>query len=518
MGKASATRFTVILTDGRVIGDSEKPSDEMDNHSDRPEIRQAMLGKIGSEIRRSDTLQMDMMYLAIPHQVAEKELIVIRAAIPVVALAQALNIIYSKFALGGIIIALLAAVVCFFISRWISRPVEELKQGVIAFSKGELKNKIPIPDSEEIGALAEAINLMAEELDQRIKALAEQRNEQEAIFASMVEGVLAVDLNENILWMNRAAEKILELKSEEVKGRFVQEVIRNPDLQAFIRRSLSEEGVIEGDIALRENGDRFFQACSDKLRNAAGKSIGIVIVLNEVTRLYKLERVRRDFVANVSHELRTPITSIRGFAETLLEKGKQSPEEADKFITIIFKQVKRLNAIIEDLLALSRLEKQTDDHEVKLVEAKVKSVLLTARQLCELLATEKNIELKVDCPDGLQGRLSVDLLERAVANLIDNAIKYSENDSQILIEGVNEEKEIHINVKDQGCGIAKEHQSRIFERFYRVDKARSRKQGGTGLGLAIVKHTAQLHGGSVRVESTPGKGSIFTIILPKPEF
>jgi two-component system phosphate regulon sensor histidine kinase PhoR len=235
-----------------------------------------------------------------------------------------------------------------------------------------------------------------------------------------------------------------------------------------------------------------------------------------VTRLLRLEKIRREFVANVSHEIKTPITAIKGFVETLRDGAVKNPEYAERFLEIIDKHVKRLEAIINDLLRLSKIERKAGAEEVVLKEGRLKEVLETAIQVCEVNAMAKKIDVKLSCSEDIVANFDPSLLEQAFVNLIDNAIKYSGEKKNVQVEAAQAEKEIIISVSDQGCGIEKIHLSRIFERFYRVDKARSREMGGTGLGLAIVKHIAQTHGGHVSVQSTPGKGSVFALHLPKP--
>jgi len=300
-----------------------------------------------------------------------------------------------------------------------------------------------------------------------------------------------------------------------VEGKLIQELIRNPDLHRFIRNTLTAEEPVEGDITLHKPEDRFLQAHGTPLRGAKGERIGSVIVLNDVTRIRRLEDLRREFVANVSHELKTPITSIKGFVETLQEGALSDSEDARRFLGIIAKHTDRLNAIIEDLLSLSRLEQNGDKNRIPLEESSIKNTIQSVLEFCADKAAEKNIRIHSHCDERITAKINPPLLEQALVNLIDNAIKFSEPDTDIHIEVGESEEQIRIDVRDQGCGIEKEHLSRIFERFYRVDKARSRKLGGTGLGLSIVKHIAKVHGGQVTVESTPRQGSTFSLLLPR---
>jgi two-component system phosphate regulon sensor histidine kinase PhoR len=258
------------------------------------------------------------------------------------------------------------------------------------------------------------------------------------------------------------------------------------------------------------------QAHGTALQNPDGVQVGAVVAINDVTQIRKLENLRRDFVANVSHELKTPITAIKGFVETLQDGAVNDPEDAQKFLAIVARHVDRLNAIIEDLLSLSRIEQQSKEKEkIQLENVPLRPVIDAAKEVCETKARAKNVSFFVMCPNTVQAQINAPLMEQALVNLIDNAIKYSDEGSSVQIEAEDTEAAIILSVHDRGCGIEEEHLPRIFERFYRIDKARSRKLGGTGLGLAIVKHIAQAHGGKVMVRSKLEEGSSFSIILPK---
>jgi two-component system phosphate regulon sensor histidine kinase PhoR len=293
-------------------------------------------------------------------------------------------------------------------------------------------------------------------------------------------------------------------------------VVRNTTLHQFVRDALSSDRPVETDIVLSGTADRFISCHGTSLTDADGHQIGALIVLNDVSHIRKLETIRREFVANVSHEIRTPITAIRGFVETLQDGALDNAEDARRFLGIIEKHVNRLEAIIEDLLSLSRIEQEAETHDIHLSEASLLDVLQNAIQVCQVAAALKKARIDLSCSEHLVAGMDAQLLEQAVVNLLDNAIKYSDEGSSIQLSCTEGENEIVITVKDPGCGIEKRHLPRIFERFYRVDKARSRHLGGTGLGLAIVKHITQAHGGHIKVESAPGKGSAFSIHLPDP--
>jgi two-component system phosphate regulon sensor histidine kinase PhoR len=282
-----------------------------------------------------------------------------------------------------------------------------------------------------------------------------------------------------------------------------------------VRESISSKVPKEDDINLYHNGEKTLHLQSSPLLDASKEQIGTLVVFNDVTHLRRLENMRRDFVANVSHEIKTPLTAIKGFVETLQRGNVDDPQETGRFLGIIQKHVDRLSSIVEDLLSLSRIEQEDEGKTIKLEQGYVKDVFQSAMQICRSKAEEKNIRISPVCDEQMSAKFDATLLEQAVVNLLDNAIKYSEPNSTIHLEGNLKDAEVKIIVEDRGIGIAKKHQPRLFERFYRVDKARSRNLGGTGLGLAIVKHIAQAHGGNVTVESTLGAGSVFTIHLPK---
>ncbi|MHC4942041.1 MAG: HAMP domain-containing sensor histidine kinase [Planctomycetota bacterium] len=513
LGKKSQTRITLIVPNGTVICDSEEEPARMENHANRPEIQEAMAGGTGVFVRYSHTLDQDMMYVAIPLWQEETIIGVMRTSIPVTAVNSALQTIYIEILLGGTAIVLFAILLGWALSRRISRPLLELKKGADRFARGDLAYRVDVHDSLEFGSVAEAMNQMAGRLDERIRTVIHQRNEQEAVLASMVEGVLAVDGEERLINMNRAAAEMIGVDVSQVEGRTIQETIRNTDLQQFVSRTLASRSPVEGELVLGENQDRYVQIHGTVLMGADGTSIGALVVLNDMTRLIKLENIRRDFVANVSHELKTPITSIKGFVETLL-MGTTEQEEAERFLQIVLKHANRLNSIINDLLSLSKIEQGTERNEIVLQKGAVREVMQSAIQLCQEKGKAKGITIELDCDNDLKARINARLLEQAVVNLLDNAVKYSDPDSGILVAGDREGDGVAISVTDQGCGIAEEHHPRLFERFYRVDKARSRELGGTGLGLAIVKHIAQSHGGRVGVKSLIDKGSTFTIFLP----
>jgi two-component system phosphate regulon sensor histidine kinase PhoR len=516
LGQNTATRVTLIRPDGSVVADSEDDPARMDNHAGRPEVVAALGQGNGASVRFSNTVRRDMMYVALPLASDGANVGVVRVAIPITPIDESLWYIYSRIALVGTIVAFGAAFVSWRVSRRIMRPLNMIKQGAERFAQGSLDQRLPIPDSAEVASLAEAMNQMAAQLSDRIRTAVQQRNEQEAVLSSMVESVIAVDRTTRIITFNQAAAHLLGVDADHIAGRQLEAVVQNEAIRGVVRQALESDAPIEGELAIEEEGGRILQAHGTTLLDAAGHAIGAVVVLNDVTRLRRLEQVRRDFVANVSHELKTPITSIKGFVETLLDGALDQPDDARRFLSIVQRQADRLSAIIEDLLTLSRIEQEEEHAESILDRGPIRGVIDAAVQLCGSAAAAKNIHLDIACEPGLEAHINAALLEQGVVNLVDNAIKYSEPDRTVRVEARGGEREILIRVIDQGSGIPAAQLPRLFERFYRVDKARSRSMGGTGLGLAIVKHIAQTHGGRVTVESEVGQGSIFTIHLPRP--
>jgi len=523
LGAASGTRLTLIATGGAggaagtVLADSDSTPAEMVNHSDRPEYREAVAGGVGVSVRHSTTLDEEMMYVAVPLAQDGRITAVVRAAIPLTLVNQALADLYWRIALATVAVAVLAALIGLYVSRRISGQMREIKEGAQRLAGGDFAYKLYVPRTLEFAAVAESLNSMAEELDEKIGTLTRERNEREAVLASMVEGVLAVDAHERIIALNAAAARLAGVSPQEAEGHLVQEVLRNPDLQHVVAQTLSGHQTVEADIVMRVGADeRSLQANGTLLRAGDGDaSAGAVVVLNDVTRLKRLEAVRRDFVANVSHELKTPVTSIKGFAETLQDGALDDPETARRFVGIIVGQADRLNSIIADLLSLSTLEQREGESRLTLEDADVCEVVRVAVEVCEPKAQAKGITITVACASCLLTSVNVPLLEQAVVNLVDNAVKYSSEGSDVEVGLMESAAEVVIFVVDHGPGVPREHLPRLFERFYRVDKARSRDLGGTGLGLAIVKHIAQAHGGSVSVESVVGRGSTFRLHLPR---
>jgi two-component system phosphate regulon sensor histidine kinase PhoR len=426
----------------------------------------------------------------------------------------------------SLLLRILAAVIVaiavgYLIAKRAASGVEELADSASLLASGALDIAIPTPDIAELDTIARAVQGLRDQLLERARTIGRQGSQQEAVLGSMVEGVLAVDRRYRLLSINTAAAELLGLDPGKVLLRPLQEVVRNPDLRRFVLRVLDCKEPIEDDLVLRDaTRERVLLVRGTALRSPSGGDHGAVIVLNDVTNFRHLENIRRDFVANVSHELKTPTASIRGFVETLMDGAIENRDDAQRFLAIIARQAERLEAIIEDLLALSRIERIEESSDLVLETVPLMDVIAAAIGSCQLRAVEREIEVTVSGDPAVLVSVNPPLLEQALINLIDNAIKYSEAGKMVRItvsreaSDATEDRSITITVADEGCGIEEQFLPRIFERFYRVDRGRSRKLGGTGLGLSIVKHIVQAHGGSVDVKSTPGVGSVFALHLP----
>lgn len=531
-GRASGTRITVIASDGSVIADSNENPAAMDNHRLRPEIDTAFSGQVGFSRRHSKTLDENLIYVAIPlsnesyRRTEEKKssevMAVLRTSVSVATLDRTMSEMTSRIILAGGVMMVIAGAVTLLIARNVSRPLEQMTRSVEQFSRGDFSGRIVSAAKKgaslEIMTLSASMDRMAARLDEKIQTIITQRNQLETVFSSMVEAVIAIDDEEKIISINSAAAELFDVERGGAVGKLVQQVVRNFGLQEKISSTLNSSISVEDEIVLQdETGERFLQTHVVPLSNGLGENVGVLVVMNDVTRIRRLESVRKDFVANVSHELRTPITSIKGYVETLLDGAIDIREDAERFLGIVLRQSERLTSIIDDLLLLSRIEEGTRNGDESLVLKPLLPVVEAAVQTCQLQAAEAGVTLRVECPADIRVNMNDTLLEQALVNLLVNGITYTPNGGHVTVQGLYDssrsENEVRIIVRDSGCGIAREHLDRLFERFYRIDKARSRDSGGTGLGLAIVKHIAQTHNGRIKVTSVEGEGSEFTLIL-----
>ncbi|MFM9059063.1 MAG: ATP-binding protein [Planctomycetaceae bacterium] len=480
--------------------------------SARTLLAEARAGRIAADTSLDPATRRRRLAVAMPHGPAGAPTNIVLATIDTRDADADLAAAQWRLIGGCLVVGAVVAAAGWAVARRAARPVEDLSRVAARLAAGDVDAACPASEIAEVADLAHALAGLREQLVERGLLIGRQDTQQEAVLGSMIEGVLAIDGRQRIVGINRAAADLLGLEVEQAVGRTLQQAVRNPDLRRFALEAIDRREPVEDDLVLHGATDRTIHLRGTALRDVSGEG-GAVIVLDDVTAVKRLENVRRDFVANVSHELKTPVASIKGFVETLLDGAAEDPEDRRRFLGIIGRQADRLAAIIEDLLALSRVEQSETAGTLPVEERPLGPILAAAADDCRPRATERSIRLEIDCPSDLVATVSGPLLEQAVINLIDNAIKYSEPGKTVRLSAVRD-GDATIRVRDEGCGIAAEHLPRLFERFYRVDRARSRSLGGTGLGLAIVKHIVQAHGGTVGVTSEPGVGTEFTLRIP----
>ncbi len=514
LGGKLGLRVTLITPQGRVMGDSKVDLEEvetLESHLKRPEVAQALAQGQGHSQRYSSTLKLNQLYLAGLLGSPQDPQMVIRLSLPLSGVEKTLTSTRNLL-LGAVLLGLvLSAVVAYFTSKSITRPIKELTRTAQVMASGDLSPRIRRYPPHEIGELGRVFDTMADNLQKQMADLTRAHDRQEAILRGMEEGVMLTDREGRITLANRALVKLLGLGLSPV-GRTHTEVMRNPDLHEAVRKVLGGESYISSEIRTLGTVPLYLEVRVVRVPGPATEA-GVVAVFHDVTERRRVEKMRRDFVANVSHELRTPLTAIKGAAETLLQGALESPEDARRFAEMIDRQARRLGHLVEDLLDLASIESgEAAPHLEDLSLGRVAEDLL--EEVADR-AKAKGLMLVNQMPqDPLEIKADRQLLEQALLNLLDNAIKYTDAGGQVALGAQVGEKELAILVSDTGMGIAQPDQIRLFERFYRVDKDRSREMGGTGLGLAIVKHIAQAHGGRVEVESRLGAGSTFRLTLP----
>ena len=507
----SSARVTLIASSGEVLADSEADPRSMENHAGRPEIQQALAAGEGRSVRYSVTLQRDLLYYAVRQPMPAGPPLVLRFALPVEAIDVVLWDFRKGLWLASLVMLLVTGTASLVISRSFSQRVERLR----AFSRRVAESDFrPIPadrSGDALETLGVSLNETAARLDSSIRTLTEERNLSAAILGSMVEAVAVVNAAERLVFANPAFVEILGLDMPPRAGSALLEVVRQTELIEAVRQVLRGEPTVHAEIMTGTVKPRYFAATVAAVR--AERTPSAVVVLHDITDLRRLERVRQDFVANVSHEFKTPLTAIQGFAETLLTGAIDDPQNRTRFLGIILEHARRLARLTDDLLELSQIEAERLQMEIRplRVEELVNGCLETTR----LRAAEKDIRLSAELPAGLP-EVAGDhrRLAEVLQNLLDNALQYTPPGGSIVVRAKVGEREVVLTVADTGIGIPEAEQARIFERFYRVDAARSREVGGTGLGLAIAKHLVEAHGGRLWVESEVGRGSQFHFSVP----
>jgi two-component system phosphate regulon sensor histidine kinase PhoR len=507
---ASNVRVTVIASDGQVLADSQSDPRTMENHAGRPEIRDAFAKGEGQSSRHSVTVDNNLLYYAVRLSVAGGP-VVLRFALPLQTVDQELWEFRRRLWLASLVMLFVTGIVSLLISRNFSSRVERLQMFSRRVAEGDFRPVEADRSGDALDSLAISLNQTAAQLDRTIRTLTEERNLSSAILGSMVEGVAVVNASERLLFSNAGFAEILGLDVPPQSGRALVEVVRQTELIEAVRDVLKGEPRVETEIVTGTLRQRFFAATVASVR--AAETSGAVIVLHDITELRKLERVRRDFVANVSHEFKTPLTAIQGFAETLLAGALDDPQNRLRFLEIILEHSRRLARLTDDLLKLSKMD--ADRLELEIRRLSVSQFVESCIETTQRPAAEKNLRISVNLqhpvPDIAADRRR---LAEVLQNLLDNAMQYTPAGGQIIVSASADGSEVTFTVSDTGIGIPRADQSRIFERFYRVDVARSREVGGTGLGLSISKHLVEVHGGRIWVDSEVGQGSRFHFTVP----
>ncbi|QMV40735.1 two-component system histidine kinase PnpS [Cohnella cholangitidis] len=513
-------RVTYIRLDGKVMGDSDHDPQTMDNHLNREEVQQALSDGTGSSVRHSDTLKQNMMYVAItvsPDKI-EADQGVIRLAMSLGDVESSLNNMWIALIFGLFLLFAVAAVVSYRVALSVTRPLERMTSAAKRMANMDYAIRVPEGGRDEVGELARALNAMSGSLQEQLDEIRLNETRLQSVLDNMMSGVVMIAHDGRITLYNREAELLLGSTVQERVGRSYNEIRQHFELVGLIREVLAYPVTVHEELTVYYPEERLLEINIVPMTMSGDEEPGLLLVLQDVTAIRRLERMRSEFVANVSHELKTPVAAVKGFAETLLSGAMNDPDTARSFLTIIQDESDRLNRLIGDILELSKIESRRSPLQFSPIDLPM--FLGRMSELLSAEAAKKDIELDVQVEDGLFLEADEDRLGQIVMNLMQNGINYTPEGgrvkvrAEIVAESDGEEEFVRITVSDTGIGIPKKDIPRIFERFYRVDKARSRSSGGTGLGLSIVKHLTELHHGTIRVESTVGVGSQFILELP----
>jgi two-component system phosphate regulon sensor histidine kinase PhoR len=514
IGAALGVRATIIAPDGTVIGDSEVKREDLpklDNHLHRPEVQQALKEGFGLTQRYSQTLKMYMLYSATVVG-KDKPLAILRLVIPVSAVAKFEGEAQKILAAGAILVFLISLVLSLLISLAVTRPLAKISSVAKAIASGDFSKKILVRSDDEIGDLEKTLNYMSDEIKTKIGKIESGEAKLETVLSGMIEGVIVTDARGKITLANPSIRKLFFIDTAP-EGKTPLEVIRNSAVQDIVDRVLKgDQRIATEEISVSSPEEKFIKVSGVAIIKEKQRE-GAIFVFHDITELRRLEKVRQDFVANVSHELRTPLSSIKGYSETLIG-GVSNEKDRQEFLGIIYRESDRLAKLINDLLDLSKIE--SGKMAMVFMPVEIAPLMRRSAGVLEKSARDKSIKIKFNIPDGLPNAMADEnRLSQVFLNLFDNAIKYTPEGGSVEISVTAQGKFLKVDVSDTGVGIPQSDLPRVFERFYRVDKARSRQLGGTGLGLSIVKHIVQSHGGQVWVNSEEGRGSTFSFTIPK---
>lgn len=516
----ATTRFTFIDTQGNVLGDTEENAWEMDNHIDRPEIQEAYeTGMTASSIRYSDTLKQEMLNVAMPVYDGDQLVGFLRSGLALSGVNETVSRVWTYYIVGLIVLFLLSGMVSYWVARGLTRPLENMTRVAKQITKSNDQSRVTIIRQDEVGELGKAINTMAQGLQDQMRRIAENEGRLKTVLENLISGVILIDCKQRISFVNKAAEEIVGNAAEAMAEKTIDHAgIEQRDFLEMIRQGMEQKEADSKEMIFHYPSERTLEINFVPLFQGELWA-GAIVVLHDITAIKRLERMRSEFVANVSHELKTPIASIKGFTETLLAGTVEDTETAKSFLQIIYDESERLNRLILDILQLSEIESKRAPLFFSPIE--LGEFINRTLQMLDNEARRKEVRLEADVEENTYIEADEDRLRQVLINLLSNGIQYSPRGSIVKVEiqplTVSDEPEldkIRIRVSDSGMGIPKKDIPRIFERFYRVDKARSRRSGGTGLGLSIVKHIVELHQGTINIESEVGVGTSFIIDLP----
>jgi len=517
VGKKIEIRITVIDKDGVVIGDSEEDPARMENHAKRPEVIDAISKGSGKSLRYSTTVKKDMFYVALPVKDQTGGIkAIVRTALPLSFLEKVFSPVKLKIIYLGLILIAFALFLSLASSRALTKSLDKTIKLSEEIAKGNFNVSIPISDKKgEIGKLNLALSTMAKKLDDLFKQVSLEKTQLETVLSTMSEGVMVVRGDGKITLINSALKDMLGIKDVWIEKPY-WEILRIREIMELVENVIKKQFAEKKEISVLYPTERYFLASAIPLNSVEKEAIFVIF---DITEFKRLERIKADIVANVSHELRTPLTAIKGYVETLEEGAYENPEERNHFLNIIKRHTDRLINIVSDLLLLSEIERKSapwgEEPKAAFEDVDFKEIVYASLEALKSRVEEKGLNVSLNIKEDLpKYRGDRFLLEQMFINLIDNALKYTPEEGTIGVQVNQGNSHFGIEVFDTGIGIPKEHLPRIFERFYRIDKTRSRKLGGTGLGLSIVKHVVIMHGGEIQVESEVGKGSRFIITLP----
>jgi len=506
------TRITLIDADGTVLADSDKEASSMDNHANRGEVLGAMSGEPTSRIRYSNTLKTYLFYYAT--QVETSSFTgVLRVSVPIQTIEAITNDMLLIIFLGIFVGSLVAVGIGYLVTRKLMKPINELTRVATVISEGDYDEKIYINQKDQIGQLAEAFNTMTYRLRKNIWDLSQRNAELESILTSMGSGMVVINKEYEITLYNQKFIEVMNLSSDDLKGKLFYEVTRELKLFEVVEKAIKEEVALVDETQMEQEGKKkIIQMAATPIfeKKKNGRNLGILIIVTDVSKIRKLESIRRDFVSNVTHELKTPLTSIRGFVETLKNGAVKEEKTALHFLDIIDIETERLAVLIQDILSLSEIETMVDEQQTKVWDIKeiinetVDILPEHNQQVVVILEVEEALPM-FEC--------NRNRMKQLLINLMDNSLKYTE-EGYVKVACFEKNGYLTMVVEDTGIGIEHKHLSRLFERFYRVDEGRSRKVGGTGLGLSIVKHIVELYNGTIDITSEVGVGTAITIRLP----